>query len=166
MAANDAVESAIEMLRQMSLEEEHAGSLFEAHRHAHKELNATKDHRLLVEAAFRRAAEARELEMHARESATQDVREVSEFVERERQAELETLAEQEMRVRTAETLGRAQRHRHQRTCTKRWRSIGRWCNPGRPGRRGAGMRMPPASTCILFWSVLIMHGSFSGCPHQ
>ena len=85
MAANDVVEArAIEMSRQMSVEEEHARSLFEAHRQAHEELNAAKDHRLRVEAAFRRAAEARELEMYARESAARDVREASEFVERER----------------------------------------------------------------------------------
>ena len=75
-------------------------------------------HSRLVDEAFRRAAEARELEMMSREATAHDAREDRAFAVRELQAEQAAEAEREQMMeqarRTAESLGRAMRRRRAR----------------------------------------------------
>ena len=104
MAANDAAEErAKELSLHMLITDEYARSFAEAQWQAHEELNTARTlaHSHLVDEAFRRAAEARELEMMSREAAAHDAQEDRAFSARELQAEQTAETERELPVERA-----------------------------------------------------------------
>ena len=125
MSANDAAkECTEELLLQTLVTDEYARSFAETQAAAHEELNTARAlaHSRLVDEAFRQAAEARELDMMSWEAAAHDAREDRAFVARELQAEQAAEAEREQMSeqarRTAESLGRAMKHRRARECSQ------------------------------------------------
>ena len=98
MAANYAAEEcAKELSLQLLIEDEYAHSFAEAQWQAHEEMNTMRAvaHSHLVDDAFCRAAEARELERLRQEAVAHDAQEEAEFAERELQAEQAAEAERE-----------------------------------------------------------------------